>query len=477
MSHDRAYLHLMETLGLSISTSDFIEITGQDPVLNTPYLIGEALAGSLGAQAAAVRRIWQMRTRDSVGNSVHDQQQVRIDIRAAVNSASGISNIYQSGHLIKTGLEDDPTFRIYRTLDDKWIFIAGIYPHLRDGLLKLLNCINTQASIGQAIARWDSRDLESAIAENELVGSALRTQKEWRDSLQGKALLKVPVVEIIKIGESDPEKFKDLSTSTKSIRPLSNIRVLDMTRVLAGPLASRLLAEQGADVLHISSPNLPYLYSALLETGFGKRSAFIDLEQLQDVQLLKNLIAGADIFSENYHRSGLAKYGLSPLELTNIRPGIIYVSESAFGEVGPWQNRRGVDQIAQMVTGIAAEMGSTDSPKLFPQGYYFMDYLTGYLAAAGACAALIKRAVEGGSYWVRVSLTQSAMWVQDLGQIDTTKRTFIHDITSEERAKYMIMSESPFGMLKHTAPVAKYSKTPSYFEYPVVPLGAHNPVW
>jgi hypothetical protein len=478
MSHDRAYFRLMETLGLSTSTSDFIEITGQDPVLDIPYLIGEALAGSLGVQAAAVERIWQIRARDSAGNSVHEQQQVSIDIRAAVNSASGISNIYQSGHLIKTGLEDDPTFRIYKTLDDNWIFIAGIYPHLRDGLLRLLNCVNTQASIGQAIARWDSRNLENAIADNELVGSVLRTQKEWRDSRQGKVLLKVPVVEIIKIGESDPEKFKDsTSASTKSIRPLSNIRVLDMTRVLAGPLASRLLAEQGADVLHISSPNLPYLYSALLETGFGKRSVFIDLKQQRDVQLLKNLIAGADIFLENYHRSGLAKYRLSPLDLANIRPGIIYVSESAFGEIGPWQNRRGVDQIAQMVTGIAAEMGSINSPKLLPQGYYFMDYLTGYLAAAGACAALIKRAVEGGSYWVRVSLTRSAMWVQDLGRIDTTKRTFIHDITSEERAKYMMMSESPFGMLKHTAPVAKYSKTTSYFEYPVVPLGAHDPVW
>jgi hypothetical protein len=477
MSYNRAFLQLIETLGLTTPTNDYIEITGQDPVLDTPYLIGEALAGSLGAQAAAVTKIWKMRTTASNRNRDHDQR-VCIDIRAAVNSASGISNVHQSGHFIKTGLEDDPTFRIYRTLDDKWIFIAGIYPHLRDGLLKLLNCVNTQTSIGQAIARWDSFDLENAIADNELVGSALHTQQEWRDSRQGRELLNVPVVDIIKIGESDPEKFRaPKSTSTKPIRPLSNIRVLDMTRVLAGPLASRLLAEQGADVLHISSPNLPYLHAALLETGFGKRSAFIDLEQQRDVQLLRNLIAGADIFSENYHRSGLAKYGLSPLDLANIRPGIIYVSESAFGEVGPWQNRRGVDQIAQMVTGMAAEMGSIGSPKLFPQGYYFIDYLTGYLAAAGACAALIKRAVEGGSYWVRVSLTRSAMWVQDLGRIDTTKRTFIYDTTLEERDKYMMKSNSPFGVLKHTAPVAKYSKTPSYFEYPVAPLGAHNPVW
>lgn len=476
MTASNAYNQLTETLGLTEFTNDVIEIYGQDPVLDTPYLLGEALSGSLAVQAAAVTKIGKMRTANSIDDTL--DQRIDIDVRAAVNSASGCNNIYQSGHLIKTGLDEDPTFNIYKTRDDNWIFIAGIYPHLRDGLLTLLNCPNNRASISKSISMWDSHNLENAIAENELAGSVLRTQRQWRDSQQGKELLKVPVVDIIKIGESDPEKFRDIKSGQNgSIRPLSNIRVVDMTRVLAGPLASRLLAEQGAHVLHITSPNLPYLLAAVLETGFGKKSAFIDLEQQRDLQILRNLIADADVFSENYHRSGLLKFGLSPFELARIRPGIIFVSESTFGDVGPWQNRKGVDQIAQLVTGIAAEMGVNSSPKLLPNGYYFMDYLTGYLAAAGTCAALIRRAIEGGSYWVRVSLSRSAMWIQDLGRIEFTKETLNRNIGPEERDKYTVESYSPFGVLRHTAPVAMYSRTPSYFELPVVPLGADMPMW
>jgi len=479
MLHKRAMSQLMEVLDLPTDSIDSVKIYGQDPVLDTPYFLGEALASALGAQAAAVTEIWKIRKANTT-NTVQDQQ-VEIVIRAAINSATGVSHIFQSGHLVKTGLENNPTFDMYQTRDGKWIFIAGIYPHLKDDLLRLLNCVNTHTSISQAILGWDSQDLEDAIADNGLVGSMLRSEKGWRESPQGTALLKLPVVEIIKIAESDPEGFGDSTSSSRQpVRPLSSVRVLDMTRVLAGPLASRLLAEQGADVLHVSSPNLSYLLAAVLETGFGKRSTYIDLERRHDIDILRNLIRSADIFSENYLRSGLAKYGLSPLDLASIRPGIIYVSESAFGEVGPWQNRKGVDQIAQMVSGMADTADGKDItsfPRLLPQGYYIMDYLTGYLAAAGACAALLKRATDGGSYWVRVSLCQSAMWLQNLGRIDPMKRAFISDITSVERERYMIESDSAFGVLKHMAPVARYSRTPSYFERPVVPLGTHPPIW
>jgi crotonobetainyl-CoA:carnitine CoA-transferase CaiB-like acyl-CoA transferase len=148
--------------------------------------------------------------------------------------------------------------------------------------------------------------------------------------------------------------------------------------------------------------------------ALGKRSAFIDLDKPNDVKQLKKLISQADLFVENYHRSGLSKHGLSPLELVKLRASIIYIPESAYGETGPWQYRRGAEQIAETVTGIAAELGAIDSPKLFPG--YLNDYPTGYLAAFGACAALIRRVNEGGSYWVRVSLCRTAMgyriWVE-----------------------------------------------------------------
>jgi crotonobetainyl-CoA:carnitine CoA-transferase CaiB-like acyl-CoA transferase len=332
----------------------------------------------------------------------------------------------------------------------------------------LLNCAHSKTAIGESIAKWNAQELEDTLAEYGLSGGMLRTEDEWRVHPQGKSLTNLPVVDIVKIGKSESE----LNINDKK-RPLSGIRVIDLTRVLAGPMASRLLAEQGADVMHISSPNLPYLLSALLETGMGKKSAFIDLDKPKDVESIKGLISKSDIFCENYHRSGLSKHGLSPLELAKLRPGIIYVSESTYGEAGPWQYRRGAEQLAESVTGMSAELGAIDSPKTFPG--YLNDYVTGYLAAFGACAALIRRAKEGGSYWVRVSLCRSAMWVQDLGRVSSSD--IINPLTCKERESFMIESDSPFGKLKHVGPVAKYSETPSYYDIPVVPLGAHQPIW
>lgn len=471
----RALDELLAYASISSPSEDMVEIIGNDPVVESPFLAGEAIASSLAAQAACVLKIWEMRT--------GRRQHVSIDVKAAVNSLTGLDNIYQSGHRVDVGIINEPTVGFYPTLDSKWVFILGLFPNLRDGILNLLNSTNNRNAIGEAISKYNAQELEDTIAEHGLSGGMLRTQDEWRSHPQGKALLELPVVDLIKIDEGEPQKFQensdDANTRSSRTRPLSGIKVIDMTRVLAGPMATRLLAEQGADVIHISSPNLPFLFAALLETGWGKRSAFIDLDKSNDVKQLKKLISHADVFVENYHRSGLSKHGLSPLEIAKLRPGIIYVSESAYGEAGPWQYRRGAEQLAETVTGIAAELGAIDSPKLFPG--YLNDYLTGYLATFGACAALIRRAKEGGSYWVRVSLCRTAMWIQDLGRVKnfsfTDEEKTTSSITSEERESFMTESNSPFGIIKHTAPVAKYSETQSYYERPVTPLGADLPIW
>lgn len=458
----RVFNELTMCAGLSIQEEEeaLVEISGKDPILDTPFLAGEAVASALAAQAAAVSEIWKLKT--------GRRQHVRVDMKAALNSITGLNNIYQCGHHVDTGFQNEPTIGFYPTLDSKWIFVLGLFPSLRDGLLTLLNCAHNKTTIGESIAKWNAQELEDVLAEHDLSGGMLRTQEEWRSHPQGKALNDLPVVDIIKMGKSEPE----LNINDNK-RPLSGIRVVDLTRVLAGPMASRLLAEQGANVMHISSPNLPYLLSAVFETGMGKKSAFIDLDRPNDVRQIKELINKSDIFFENYHRSGLSKHGLSPLELAKLRPGIIYVSESAYGEAGPWQYRRGAEQLAESVTGISAELGAIDSPKIFPG--YLNDYLTGYLAAFGACAALLRREKEGGSYWVRVSLCRTAMWVQDIGRVNPSDIT--DPITCEERESFMMESDSTYGKLKHVAPVAKYSETPSYCDLPVVPLGAHQPIW
>jgi hypothetical protein len=234
MESKSALEELLSSADLPDPLENTIQITGKDPVIETSFLAGKAVASALAAQAASIIEIWKMRT----GKSQH----VSVDVKAAVNSLTGLNNVYQSGHLVDVGILNEPTIGFYPTLDSKWTFILGLFPHLRDGLLSLLNCANNRSAIGEAISKWNAQELEYTIAEHDLSGAMLRTQDEWRVHSQGKALLELPVVDIVKIGESNPEEFKNISSSN-NLRPLSGIRAIDMTRLLAGPMAARLLAE------------------------------------------------------------------------------------------------------------------------------------------------------------------------------------------------------------------------------------------
>jgi hypothetical protein len=187
---------LLASVSLPLPSEDTVEIIGNGPAIETPFSAGEAVAGALAAQAASILKIWEMRT--------GRRQRVSIDVRAAVNSLTGLNNIYQSGHLIDVGIINEPTVGFYPTLDSKWIFILGLFPHLRDGLLNLLNSTNSRDAIGEAISKCNAQELEDAIAEHGLSGGMLWTQAEWRLHPQGKALLELPIVDVMKIGESEP---------------------------------------------------------------------------------------------------------------------------------------------------------------------------------------------------------------------------------------------------------------------------------
>jgi hypothetical protein len=215
MVNKRTLADLLESVSLSVPSEEMVEIAGDDPVIETPFLAGEAVATALAAQAACISTIWEMRT--------GKRQHVSIDVKAAVNSLTGLNNIYQSGHLIDVGILNEPTVGFYPAMDGKWIFILGLFPHLRDGLLSLLNSNNSRDGIGEAISKYNAQELEDAIAEHGLSGAMLRTQDDWRLHPQGKALLELPVVDVIKLGESEPQGFKEISNNenTKSARPLS----------------------------------------------------------------------------------------------------------------------------------------------------------------------------------------------------------------------------------------------------------------
>ena len=202
-----------------------------------------------------------------------------------------------------------------------------------------------------------------------------------------------------------PSRFPGPRADEHGARPLSGVRVLDLTRVLAGPTCARTLAEHGAEVLHVRSPKLPSIEPFVIDTNPGKRSCFLDLDRREDVERMRALVRDAHVFSQGYRPGALARRGFSPEELAQMRPGIIAVSIDCYGHEGPFAGRPGWEQLAQTVTGMAHEHAGDEHPALVPAA--INDYTTGYLGALGVMCALARRTTEGGSWHVRVSLART----------------------------------------------------------------------
>jgi len=254
-------------------------------------------------------------------------------------------------------------------------------------------------------------------------------------------------------------------------RPLAGIRVLDLTRVLAGPTCGRTLAEHGAEVMRIAGPHLPFSPVLVMDTGHGKRSAFVDLRSERGRAELRALAVEADVFVQSYRPGALAARGFGPRD---IGAGKVYVSLSAYGHEGPFAARRGFDSVVQNASGMAAVQGSPEAPRNLPAQP--LDYCAGYLAAWGAVRALLRRAEQGGSWHVRLSLAGMAEWIKSLGAAEGW-RDAPAELAPEEIASMTMESDTPHGRLTHLAPVAQMSRTLPRWARPSAPLGSHDPVW
>jgi crotonobetainyl-CoA:carnitine CoA-transferase CaiB-like acyl-CoA transferase len=231
------------------------------------------------------------------------------------------------------------------------------------------------------------------------------------------------------------------------------------------------MAEHGADVLMVGASHVPQIKKFVLELSHGKRSCFLDLSTAEESSRLKELVRGADVFSQGYRPGVLDARGFGPEELSAERPGLIYTSINCYGSGGPFSNRGGWEQIAQTVTGISQEVGHP--PRLLP--VYFCDYSTGYLGAYGTLLALARRAVEGGSYHVKVSLCRSAMFLQDQGRIDYPREGM--GISEEEVRPLQMDSETTYGHIRHLGPVIRFSESKPGWAWPSPALGADRAEW
>jgi hypothetical protein len=364
----------------------------------------------------------------------------------------------------------DPLAGAYRVAGGGWVRLHTNFTHHRRGIVEPLGGADTKAAVAAALAARDGAAFEAEATARGLVVALLRTHAEWRAHPQAAAVDALPVVALEKIADAPAEGF------APAARPLGGLRVLDLTRVIAGPVAGRALAAHGADVLRVIAPGLPTMAALDIDSGRGKRSAHIDLAAEDGRRAMAALVAGADVVVQSYRPGALAARGFGPEAAARLRPGIVYVSLSAYGERGPWAGKRGFDSLVQTATGFnhdeAAAAGET-TPRPLP--CQALDHASGYLAALGALAGLLRRADEGGAWHARVSLARTGHLLRAFGRL--AGGPAIAPPGAAARAPFLETTPSGFGALTAVRHAGVLSDTPPVWARPAVPYGTDAPRW
>jgi len=472
---DAEFAKVLATVGLDPKeTGGKVTFTGTDPILPSRHRLGAIVAMAMMAPAVGTQILHRMR-----GGAAQD---LSVDLRKAVCHTHPFVAFHPSvGGYPYQMLFADPRvnpmlFGIFPTRDGRWYLPTAAYPHMVPDWLGLLRCSLDERSVTEAIARWNAQDLEDAAADRGMIGSICRSREEWLAHGQGALLARTPMIEIVKIGEGDPE----LPPPRVADRPLSGLRVASFTHVIAGQTVGRTLAEQGAEVLHMTRPEFEYDVG-WIDTTPGFRSTWIDLKRKDHAAKAKELLRGADVVVENYRGRKLANLGFSPEEVAALRPGIVYASVRAFGWEGPWAQRGGFDMDANCCTGFTLLEGTRDKPEL-PPTKILNDYVAGYITACGVLAALKMRAEQGGSWHVRTSLARCSMWYSQLGVFD--REEVARGLADPSHALVPptgILLDTAFGDVSRLEPGIEYSKTPGRWEIPgekaIVPRGSSKPAW
>ncbi len=371
-----------------------LRVTGADPLVPSVHRLADAMSAAVGAFGLQVAGLAE--------DSGCAPREITVRAADTIDTLRAPFLTTLGGVDVQT-VAEDPTALAnngFRRTADGWIFLITTYPHQRDAVCRVLDCPPLRDRIAQEAARWRSVELEDAVCAAGGVAAAVRTGEQWAAHPAGRHLAGRPVVEVERIGDAPPEPVPD------------RLRVLDDTHVIAGPVAAKLLGTFGADVLHMSRPDLPDPLAMVALTGGGKRNAWLDLRDPAQAATLRDLAGGADVFVNAYR--GTAARGFGPQDLAGHRPGIVALDLHCWGADGPWAARGGFDQLACSATGFALEEGAGGPPSL-PPTHLLNDYLAAWLGAAGVLAALRRRAVEGGSWRVRVTLAGVCTWVRELG--------------------------------------------------------------
>ncbi|MET7497909.1 CoA transferase [Streptomyces sp900116325] len=418
----------------------------------------ELAARRAGSTGGPVERV---RVDDgAVATAFLSERHLRVDGRAPTNFA--------------------PLSRFWRTADG-WVRTHANYPHHRARLLAALGLPADAAvdAVAALLAERRAVEIEETVYAAGGLAVALRTPEEWAAHEQGAVIAARPLLTLDRTEGPRQVGVRRLpAVSGSPLLPAAGVRVLDLTRVLAGPVATRTLALLGADVLRIDAPQLPESQDAHNETGFGKRSVSLDLGDRADRATFDELLAAADVLVTGYRPGALETYGLTPETLAVRRPGLVLAQVSAWGRYGPWHERRGFDSLVQVATGIAAVEGDAGTPGALPA--QALDHGTGYLLAAGVLRALTEQHDDGGSRLLRLALGQTAHWLcggltraQDPhGSSEAYSPSETYD-----PEKYLGSTDSALGRLRYALPPVSFAGGPADWSCPPGRLGSDVPKW
>jgi len=447
---------------------------GRDPILPSPIRFGTLAAVGLAARSVALAALWRQTTGEG--------QDISVDVRKALRRFCGFfegkwetingrppsPGGYAVSPFLKMG---DAFFR--ETRDGRYVLALDIYPQLLVRTLDFLGCSPSTKSINDAIRKWNAVELEEAAAAEGLVLAMVRTNEEFRREPQyTEVLSKMPLITVEKIGESEPVPLK-----ANGNLPLAGIRALGMGHVIAGAGVGRDMALYGADVLNIWRPRDSEIEAFAWDVQVGMRSTILD-DAKEDRARFNQLLKDADVFFANKRPGFLKKHGLDAESLCEQKPGLIHAIVAMHGEKGPWSNRPGFDEIGAAVSGVFTIEGSPTRP-MQPPIVPIADNVVGWLGTTGILAALRRRAIEGGSYRVVVSLTRTVLWLLSLGIFDKAYAKATAGSTDEHTyiAPDLFTAETPLGTYQGMTDQIVMSRTPGAFRTVLAPRGSSKPEW
>jgi CoA-transferase family III len=468
---------VLKDIGLTTADSGGkLTFSGSDPILPSSIRFGSAAAIGLAARSVALSAILKQTTGEG--------QDISVDVRKALRRFAGFfegkwetingRGPSPGGYAFSPVFNDMEHHFFRKTRDGRHIVALNFYPGLRARFLSFLGAGENNESISNAVSKWDAIELENAAAEKGLVLAMVRTNEEFRRERQYiDVLSKMPLISVEKIGDSDPVPLKANGDNL----PLAGVRAFGMGHVIAGAAMGRDMALYGADVLNIWRPHDSEVESFFWDVQVGMRSTILD-DSKEDRQKFNQLLKRADVFFANKRPGFLKKHGLDAETLSAQKPGLIHATVVLHGEEGPWSNRPGFDEIGAAVSGLFAIEGSPSQPKQ-PPIVPICDNVVAWLGTTGILEALRRRAIEGGSYRVTVSLTRVVLWLLSLGIFDRAYAKATAGSTDEHTysAPDLFTAETPLGTYQGMTDQIVLSRTPGKFRTVLVPRGSSKPEW